>query len=155
MGGKQDTSPFSWGYLHAQSAASYGPAMYAEFVQPYNVPIAELFPKVYYHGCEDLSAKCAIIESLPNLRLFHISPWTPPEPVIARMGNRFAYEIHSHPSHVVYDDDPTDVRRELAHRCTAAKGTSYTLTLADVETYGGHFERIIRWAQMAQEAAKG
>lgn len=144
-----------WQYVGAQSAMGLSPAMYEEFIHPYNCRVAETAGWVYYHGCEDLSQKCGIIQSLPNLRLFHISPWTPPEPVIAKLGNRFAHEVHSHPSHVLFDDDPTQVRDELRRRCAAARGTSHVLTLADVETFGGNFERTVRWARMAREAAYG
>ena len=143
----------SWQYVSAQSAMGLSPDMYAEFIHPYDCRVAETAGWVYYHGCEDLSQKCGIIKDLPNLRLFHISPWTPPEPVIQRLGNRFAYEIHSHPTHVLYDDDPRHVREELKLRCAAAKGTSHVLELADVETFGGHFDRIVRWAQIAREMA--
>jgi hypothetical protein len=125
------------------------PSMYAEFIHPCNCRVAETAGWVYYHGCEDLSRKCRIIEGLPNLRLFHISPWTPPEPVIEQLGNRFAYEVHSHPAHVLFDDDPQQVRDELKRRCAAARGASHVLTLADVETFGGHFERTVRWANLA------
>ena len=142
-----------WQYVGAQSAMGLSPSMYAEFIHPYNCRVAAEAGWVYYHGCEDLSQKCGIIESLPNLRLFHISPWTPPEPVIEKLGRRFAYEVHSHPSHVVYDEAPSQLREELRRRCTAAKGTSHTLALADIETYGGHFERVVRWAQIAREEA--
>ena len=143
----------SWQYVSAQSAMGLSPDMYAEFIHPYDCRVAETAGWVYYHGCEDLSRKCGIIQDMPNLRLFHISPWTPPEPVIQRLGNRFAYEIHSHPTHVLYDEDARYIREELKVRCAAARGTSHTLTLADVETFAGHFDRIVRWAWIAREMA--
>lgn len=142
-----------WQYIGAQSAMGFSPQMYAEFVHPYNYRVAQTAGWVYYHGCEDLSQKCGIIQDLPNLRLFHISPWTPPEPVIQTLGNRFAYEVHSHPAQIVYDETLSNVREELKRRCAAAKGTSHILALADVETFAGRFDRIIHWAEMAREAA--
>ncbi len=143
----------SWQYVSAQSAMGLSPQMYAEFIHPYDCRVAQTAGWVYYHGCEDLSQKCQIIRDLPNLRLFHISPWTPPEPVIQTLGNRFAYEIHSHPAQVLYDETLGNVRDELKRRCAAAKGTSHVLELADVETFAGRFDRIVRWAELAREAA--
>ncbi|MBM3476371.1 MAG: hypothetical protein FJX75_24120, partial [Armatimonadetes bacterium] len=87
-----------WGYLHAQSAASYGPATYAEFVQPYNLDIARLFGKVYYHGCEDLTQKVSIIRDLPNLREFHVSPWSQVAPIAGALPEHVVMEVHSHPT---------------------------------------------------------
>jgi hypothetical protein len=140
-----------WAYVHAQSAASLSPRMYAEFVQPYNVRIAELFGKVYYHGCEDLSAKCRVIKDLPNLRLFHVGPWTPVDPVVAQLGDRFALEVHSHPTDVLFTFSPDDIREEIQRRHTAAEGVPHVLKLCDVETVGDRADRLRLWAETARE----
>jgi hypothetical protein len=144
----------SWGYLHAQSSASYSPAMYSEFIQPYNYRIAELVGWVYYHGCEDLSRKCVSVGELPNLRLFHISPWTPPEPVIAHLGKRVAYEVHAHPTTVIFSDDRAAIRRELAKLHPVVKDVPHVWALADVETFAGRFERAVYWAHTARELSR-
>ena len=142
-----------WAYMHAQSAASLSPAMYEEFIHPYNCRLATLVGKTYYHGCEDLSEKCRTIKSLPGLRLFHISPWTPPEPVISELGHGVAYEIHSHPTNVIFGESREKIRTELVRLEAAAAGTSHVLTLADVETFAGNFDRVAYWADTAQEIA--
>lgn len=142
----------SWAYLHAQSSASLSPAMYAEFVQPYNARVAALFWRVYYHGCEDLSAKAKIVRDLPNLRLFHVSPWTPVEPVVERLGAGFALEVHSHPTGVLFTFDDADLRREVRERHEAARGVPHVLKLCDVETVGDRADRLRRWACEAREA---
>ena len=145
----------AWAYVHAQSAASFGPEMYAEFIQPYNARLAALFRRVYYHGCEDLSRKAAIIKDLPNLALFHVSPWTPPAPVVAILGDAVAYEVHSHPTRVFFDEAWPEVERDLHERQAALQGLPHTLTICDVETFNGKPEAAVRWAELAQEAARG
>jgi hypothetical protein len=142
-----------WAYIHAQSSASLSPEMYAEFVHPSNCRLAELVGRAYYHGCEDLSRKCRTIKTLPNLRLFHISPWTPAEPVISELGSGFAYEIHSHPANVVFGEGRAKIRSELERMEAAAGGTSHVLTLADIETFAGHYDRVAYWADTAREIA--
>lgn len=144
----------SWTYVHAQSSVSLSPAMYEEFVQPYNARIAELFYRVYYHGCEDLSKKCRIIQNLPHLRLFHVSPWTPVEPVVNTLGNRFALEIHSHPTEVLFTDSLDEVKQHLKERHQEAKGVIHNLKLCDVETVEGHADRLKKWAEFAQEIVR-
>lgn len=143
----------TWAYIHAQSAASLSPEMYAEFVHPYNCRLAAITGKNYYHGCEDLSRKCRTIKTLPNLRLFHVSPWTPIEPVLAEMGTAFAYEVHSHPTNVLFGDGVEGIRSELERLEERARGTSHILTLADVETFAGRFDRVAYWAETAREIA--
>lgn len=152
--GKENLLSGCWAYIHAQSAASLSPRMYAELVHPYNARIASLFGKVYYHGCEDLSAKAEIIKHLPNLRLFHVSPWTPVEPVVKVLGNRFALEVHSHPTKVLFEFSEQEIREELRQRHEAAKGTVHVLKLCDVETVGEHWERLKMWTEVARETAE-
>jgi hypothetical protein len=151
--GKENRLSGCGAYIHAQSAASLSPAMYAEFVHPHNCRLAELVGWTYYHGCEDLSQKCRIIKSLPNLRLFHVSPWTPIEPVIAELGPGVVYEVHSHPTTVIYGEDRAGIRRELVDLHSKAAGAPHVLALADVETFHGRFERTVYWAETAQELA--
>jgi len=144
-----------WAYAHAQSSASFSPRMYAEFVQPYNVRIAELFGRVYYHGCEDLSARSAIIRDLPNLRMFHVGPWTPLEPVVRNLGGRCALEVHSHPTNVLFTFSNDDMRREIADLHRAAQGVPHVLKLCDVETLGGRAERLRAWTDAARDVVEG
>jgi hypothetical protein len=142
-----------WAYLHAQSSGSISPQMYNEFVQPYNEKIASLVGRVYYHGCENLDAKSAFIRRLPNLRLFHISPWSNVEPVLANMGDAFVYEVHSHPAKVLNEFDDTAMRDELETRTHQAEGVNHILTLADLETVAGCFDRVQKWVDSAVRIA--
>jgi hypothetical protein len=152
-----DLSPTSlaatWAYVHAQSAASFSPEMYAEFIQPYNARVASLYWRVYYHGCEDLSRKASVIRDLPHLALFHISPWTPPAPVVETLGTNVAYEVHSHPTRVLFDDTETEMVRDLQEREAVMRGLPHSLTLCDVETFNGRLDRLVRWAERAREEA--
>jgi len=144
----------SWGYLHAQSAASYGPATYAEFVQPYNVPIAELFGKVYYHGCEDLTRKVEIIRELPNLREFHVSPWSQVAPIAEALPEHVVIEVHSHPTNVLFLWGAEEMRAELRGLAQAAGDHLFNLKLCDIQTInadGG--QALITWSRIAKEVA--
>jgi hypothetical protein len=141
----------SWAYIHAQSSASYSPAMYEEFVHPYNCRLAELVGKTYYHGCEDLSQKFPIIRSLPALRLFHVSPWTPPAPVVEGLGRSVAYEVHSHPTTVVLGKSLEDIRAEIVQRHAVVKDVPHIWALADIETFANHYDRVVYWANTAKE----
>ena len=142
-----------WAYVHAQSSGIISPDMYAEFVHPYNVKVAQLVGKVYYHGCEDLAQKCTTIKDLPNLRLFHISPWTEVEPVIGKLGKEFAYEVHSHPTNVLYTYSKEDITEELKRRNEPAREFAHSIVLADVETAVDHIDKLKYWVASAKEFA--
>ena len=141
----------SWAYCHAQSSASLSPRMYAEFIQPYNERIAGLFGRVYYHGCEDLSAKVGIIRSLPNLRLFHVGPWTPVEPIVRELGTDFSLEVHSHPTNVLFAWTPEQIKDDLIRLHTGSGSSPHVLKLCDVETVDDRGERLKLWAELGRE----
>jgi hypothetical protein len=143
-----------WGYLHAQSAASYGPRTYAEFVQPFNVEIAELFGKVYYHGCEDLTQKVSIIRELPNLREFHVSPWSQVAPIAEALPEHVVMEVHSHPTNVLFLWGADEMREELVGLARAAGDHPFNLKLCDIQTInadGG--QALITWSEVAKAVA--
>ncbi len=152
--GMQNRLKGCWAYVHAQSAASLSPAMYAEFVQPYNERIAAMFGKVYYHGCEDLSAKAPIIRALPNLRLFHVGPWTPLAPVLETFGGSVALEVHSHPAKVLEEFSREDIRRDVRDLHAQASGAPHTLKLCDVEAVRDRGEKLRIWAEEARAAVE-
>ena len=139
-----------WAYIHAQSSASISPDMYAAFIHPYNKQLAALVGLTYYHGCEDLGQKCRIIQDLPGLRLFHVSPWTPVDPVVHCLGNTCVLEVHSHPTNVLWADSRDQVVRELRERHKAVQGIPHVLALADVETARDRVEALIFWAETAR-----
>jgi hypothetical protein len=149
--GPPDRLSTCWAYVHAQSAASLSPAMYAEFVQPYNAEVAALFGKVYYHGCEDLSAKCRVIRDLPGLRLFHVGPWTPVGPVVECFGRSAALEVHAHPTNVLFAWTPEQTRADIEARHRQAGDTPHVLKLCDIETVGAHAWKLAAWANSARE----
>lgn len=142
----------SWAYVHAQSSASLGPAMYEEFVHPYNARIARLFGKVYYHGCENLGKKAGIIAGLPNLRYFHVSPWTRPSDVIPALeGRSIALEVHSHPTEVLFCQDSSKIRSEIIRLRQEAAGQVFDLKLCDIETIRGAEGKLELWTDIAME----
>jgi hypothetical protein len=143
-----------WGYLHAQSAASYGPRTYAEFVQPYNLDIARLFGKVYYHGCEDLTQKVTIIRDLPNLREFHVSPWSQVAPIARALPDEVVLEVHSHPTNVLFLWDAGEMREELLGLARAAGDHPFNLKLCDIQTINADGGRALStWSRVAKEIA--
>ncbi len=152
--GKEHCLSGGWGYLHAQSAASYGPDTYAEFVHPYNVPIAELWGKVYYHGCEDLTRKVEAIRELPNLREFHVSPWSQVAPIAEALPEHVVMEVHSHPTNVLFLWDESEMREELQDLAGDAGAQPFNLKLCDIQTINGDGgEALITWSRVAREIA--
>ncbi len=142
-----------WVKIHAQSSGSISPDMYAEFIHPYHCQLAELVGAVYYHGCEDLSHKYGIIQTLPNLKLFHISPWSPEQAIFDKIGGRHAFEIHSHPTELMEGSHEAAIRDKLKTRHELFRNLPHTLALADIERVNGRLDRLQQWIATAQEIA--
>ncbi len=144
----------SWAYLSAQSSAPLGPAMFAEFVQPYLDRFAGLFWKVYYHGCEDLGKKAATLKDLPNLMHFHVSPWTDVKEALTHLrGRRLALEVHAHPTNVLFVWGKKDIREEARRRMSEAAEMPFDYVLCDLQTLEGAEGKLELWCDVAMEEA--
>ncbi len=144
-----------WAYVSAQTSSGLGPRQYERLVQPSSELLAAPFTKgtVYYHGCECLDAKVDSIARIPNLRRFHVSPWSSLEVARKRLGGSVVYEVHSKPSEIFFGAARQDIRRGLRRLVEMGEGICMDLNLSDIHSVGGQPELLAVWAQEAQEAA--
>lgn len=144
-----------WAYVSAQTSSGLGPRQYEEFVQPSNEALSVPFAKqtVYYHGCECLDAKIDSIARIPNLRRFHVSPWSSVEAARRKLGGTVVCEVHSHPSEVFFGATRGEVRRSLGALVAAGEGMPMDLNLSDIHSVNGRPELLTAWAEEAQEAS--
>jgi len=142
----------AWAYLSAQSSAPLGPEQFAEFVQPYVNRLAELFWKIYYHGCEDLGKKVAGLRDTPNLKHFHVSPWTALGDIVPQLrGRKVAMEVHAHPTNVLFVWGEKDIRAEARRRMDEAEDVPFDYVLCDLQTIDGADGKLEMWCDIAME----
>ncbi|MDP6667292.1 MAG: uroporphyrinogen decarboxylase family protein [Dehalococcoidia bacterium] len=144
-----------WASIAAQSMVGLSPAMYEEFAQPYHERLAQVVSKdrIYYHGCEDLTKKLSIIRKLPNLRRFHISPWTDVEAAVDELGRDFVMEVVGHPD-TLHVQTETEMRDWLERTMEIAGDSIFDLNLGEIETVFGDPSVLRRWAEIAQDVAE-
>jgi len=144
-----------WAYVSAQTSSGLGPRQFEEFVQPSNEALAAPFVNrtVYYHGCECLDAKIDSIARIPNLRRFHVSPWSSVAVARRKFGGSVVCEVHSHPSEVFFGATRQDIRRKLRALVDAGEGMPMDLNLSDIHSVNGRPELLAVWAEEAQEAS--
>ena len=142
-----------WVYISDQSAGVVSPEMYNEFIYPYHERIAKLFGKVYYHGCENLTEKAKYIKDLPNLRRFHISPWSDAGSITKQLGRRFIYEVHVHPANHLFAYNRSEIADDIERLCRQCKdnGAVFDLNLSDLETINNEPKKLIEWAKIARD----
>jgi hypothetical protein len=144
-----------WAYISAQSASGYGSRQFAELVHPFNCRLAELFPNktVYYHGCECLDQKLDVLAALPNLRRFHVSPWSSVAAAVAKFRGRVVLEVHAHPGKVFFGGTADSMRAELRGLIDPPEGTPIDLNLSDIHSVNGRPATLGDWARIAQDLA--
>jgi len=141
-----------WGYIAAQATGTISPAMYAEFIHPYNLRMVELFgpARIYYHGCEDLTPKLDIIATLPGLRRFDVGAWTDLAACVEKFERRVVLEVQVHPGDTLLVHDPAEMRRTLERIVSIAGDCIYDINLSDIETVNGNPRVLGEWARLAQ-----
>lgn len=146
----------TWWYISAQSLAGISPGMFDEFLQPYHARLSEAVGdnRVYYHGCENLTKKFAIIRKLPNLRRFHISPWTDLERAVEELGRQFVLETHVSYADTLYVHTRDQMREALTRIMQIAGDCIIDINLGDIETVRGNPSVLTDWARAAQEVTE-
>jgi hypothetical protein len=146
-----------WAYVSAQTSSGLSPGMFAEFVHPYNVRLARYFSNqtVYYHGCEKLDHKLDVLATLPNLRRFHVSPWSSVEAAREKFRGKVVLEVHAHPGRVFFGYSPREMKQEVQRLIRAAEGVPLDINLSDIHSVNGDPCLLTRWAEAAQEVAAG
>ena len=145
-----------WALIEAEDSAGLGPEQYARFVQPFNERLARYFSNqtVYYHGCEPLERKMPIIAQTPNLRRFHVSPWTDLERVVDYFQNRVVLEVHDHPGEALFCSDEARTRKRIRSLFERAGGHIMDLNLSDIHSFNGDPTLLGQWARLAREEAE-
>jgi hypothetical protein len=127
--------------------------MFAEFILPYQAPIARRFGLLYYGCCEALERRFhAVRDAMPNLRKVSVAPWADPETMAAKLGRNFVYCRKPNPTLVCAPGfDEAAIREDLRRTLRAAGTLNLEIILKDTHTIHGDVRRIPRWVEIARE----
>ena len=142
-----------WGMANSQEFDQVSPAMWQEFLLPYQMPIIEQFGLSGYGCCENLTHKIDGVLSIPNLRIFVCSAWTDLDEVIERVGSDYVIMWRQKAGDVVLPDDVTRLRRDLEGGMKRLKGCHVQVVLRELQSLFGHADRLHVWTRLAKEAA--
>jgi hypothetical protein len=129
------------------------PAMFAELILPWQLPLLARFGLTYYGCCEPLHERWSALTAIPNLRRVSVSPWCDQEQMARALGDRYVFCRKPHPALVscdVFDEEA--IRTDLRTTLELTRGCQVELSLKDVHTLRGHPERMQRWVELAREA---
>ena len=143
-----------WGFHESQETSEVSPEMFAEFVLPYQMKLAERFGLNYYGCCEGLDRRWDYVKNLPRLRRVSVSQWADIPKMSELLGGDYVFCHKVSPTDIavpVIDED--HIRTRLHQVLTDCKrcGNHVELIMKDNHTIANKPENVYRWVQIAKE----
>ena len=144
-----------WGFLESQETTGVSPAMYGEFVWPYQDRLVRRYGLLSYGCCERVDAIWEdYLSKWDNLRKLSVSPFNN-EPQIGEYlrGSKVTYYSKPRAEFVTNPGpmDETALRAYFKEVCRAASGCLFEMAQREVGTIFGDVERGRRYVQIAKE----
>lgn len=140
-----------WGRTDSQETIGASPAMFAEFVLQYQIPLLEKFGLNCYGCCEPLQDRWQYIKDIPNLRKLSVSPWSDQEKLADYLGKNYIFSRKPNPAPVCTDFDEEIIRNDIRNTLKIAQNNVLEIILKDTHTICHKPERITRWVEIARE----
>jgi hypothetical protein len=142
----------TWGFSESQETVGVSPAMFEEFILPYQLPLLEKFGLTYYGCCEGLEHRLdRVMKHVPNLRRVSVAPKANQEIIASRLQGRYVYCRKADPVPVCVEFNEADIRADLRRTLTLAKGQPLELILKDTHTVQKDPTRLARWVAIARD----
>lgn len=144
-----------WGFGESQETTLVSPAMFEEFIFPYQLSILEKFGLNCYGCCEPLNKRWHIVEKIHDLRRVSVSPWSNLEDMADKLGDRYIYSMKPNPADLAMPSlDEEYIRARLREALRATRHCRVEVIMKDNNTIGKNPQNVIRWCQIAREEAE-
>lgn len=140
-----------WGFAESQETVGVSPAMFDEFVFPYQKPILERYGLNCYGCCEGVEKRLDTILKIPRLRRVSVSPWADQEACAQKLGRQVVFSRKPNPSPVCTGFNETEIREDLRRTLRIAGKLNLEIILKDTHTVQNDRTRIPRWVEIARE----
>jgi len=145
----------TWGFTESQETVGVLPAMYEEFIFPYERPIMERFGLTSYGCCEGLHSRWHVLKNHPNLRRVSCSPWADWEKMAGYLEDKYIFSMKPNPASIAsYEIDEDEIRQEIRRAFEVTKDCVVELIMKDNHTIGRNPRNIVRWCKIAREEAE-
>ena len=134
----------------------FSPAMYEEFVFPYETEIADFQNGItYWHSCGDSGPILKFVKKLKNLQMHDVSAWTDWDVAAVELkGTGIALEVRLHPVKDVLfasQEQMRDKLRRLRETFTGLPVTVRADGLQSVTNLKDDLKKICEWSAIANE----
>lgn len=143
-----------WGFADSQETAHVSPAMYAEFVFPFEKPILDRFGLNCYGCCEPLDGRWSIVRQHHNLRRVSVSPWANVAKMAANLEDKYILSLKPNPAALATPHmDEEAIRRSLRESLAITKDCVVEIIMKDNHTLANCPQNAVRWCHIAKEEA--
>jgi hypothetical protein len=144
-----------WGFTESQETVNVSPAMYEEFIFPYEKPIMDRFGLTCYGCCEPVHGRWHVVRRHHALRRVSCSPWVDVEKMAGYLENHYVFSLKPNPAAIATPEiDEHAIRRSLRDLLDKVRGCVVEIIMKDNHTLGGRPENAVRWCRIAREEAE-
>lgn len=141
-----------WGFAESQETTSVSPAMFEEFIFPYQEALLQRFGLNCYGCCEPLHRRWHVVRRFPRLRRVSVSPWADIRAMAENLGDRYVFSMKPNPAHLARPSIDEDfIRRTLREALEATRGCRVEVVMKDCHTICGNPQNVVRWTRIAME----
>jgi hypothetical protein len=143
-----------WGFTESQESVGVSPAMYEEFIFPYEKPIMDRFGLTCYGCCEPLHLRWNVVKSHHRLRRVSCSAWANLEKMAANLQSDFILSLKPNPADLaVPSPDWGAIRSYLRRAVEICKGCCLEIIMKDNHTLANRPENAVEWVRIVREEA--
>lgn len=144
-----------WGFAESQETVGISPAMFEEFIFPYQLPLLARFGLNCYGCCEPLDRRWHVVQRFPRLRRVSVSPWADRPYMAEMLGDRYILSMKPHPADLAMAGfDEEHVRAVVRRDLRVTRDCRVEMIMKDNHTIGNDPRRVVRWVQIAREEAE-
>lgn len=139
-----------WGFAESQETVGVSPAMFGEFIFPYQLPLLEKFGINYYGCCEACEGRWDWLARIPRLRCLSVAPWSDQARCAELLGRRYVYCRKPNPAPVCMGFNEADIRAEFRATLRHAGALNTVMVLKDTHTVENAPDRFARWVALGR-----
>ncbi|MCF7941877.1 MAG: hypothetical protein K9M84_09710 [Spirochaetia bacterium] len=141
-----------WGFAESQETVGIDPAMFDEFILPYQLPVLQRFGLNCYGCCEPIDRRWEYVKKIPRLRRVSISPWADRAASREFLGRDYILSMKPSPTDLAMPRlDEDKVRSSIREELKAVQGGVVEVLMKDNHTLGKNPENITRWCRIVRE----
>lgn len=141
-----------WGFGESQETVGISPAMFAEFVLPYQLPLLERFGLNCYGCCEGLEHRIELVTAqVPRLRRVSVAPSANQKRMAEVLAGRYIFSRKAPPTLVAFNFSEDAIRQDVRRTLDIAAGQTIEFILKDTHTVEGDGSRIGKWVAIARD----